>query len=45
MGPSPDTKGPGLGLPLISALASSVELRPGRRGGSRLAMSFSLERA
>jgi serine/threonine-protein kinase RsbW len=45
MGPSPDTKGPGLGLPLISALASSVDLRPGRRGGSSLAMSFSLERA
>jgi serine/threonine-protein kinase RsbW len=45
MGPSPDTKGPGLGLPLISALASSVDLRPGRRGGTRLAMSFSLERA
>ena len=40
MGPSPDTTGPGLGLPLIAALADQVELRPGRRGGSRLAMSF-----
>jgi serine/threonine-protein kinase RsbW len=45
MGPSPDTDGPGLGLPLISTLADSVELRPGRRGGSRLAMTFRLERA
>jgi anti-sigma regulatory factor (Ser/Thr protein kinase) len=45
MGPSPDTNGPGLGLPLISALASSVDLRPGRRGGSRLTLTFSLERA
>ncbi len=45
MGPSPDTQGPGLGLPLISALASTVELRPGRRGGSRLAMSFPMGRA
>ena len=40
IGPSPDTEGPGLGLPLISALADSVDLGPGRRGGSRLAMSF-----
>ena len=45
MGPSPDTTGPGLGLPLISALADSVELRPGRRGGSRLAMWFPTELA
>ena len=45
MGPSPDTKGPGLGLPLISALADSVELRPGRRGGSRVAMSFPMGHA
>jgi anti-sigma regulatory factor (Ser/Thr protein kinase) len=44
MGPSPDTAGPGLGLPLISALAERVELRPGRRGGSRLAMSFAVGR-
>jgi anti-sigma regulatory factor (Ser/Thr protein kinase) len=45
MGPSPDTEGPGLGLPLISALAQTVELRPGHRGGSRIAMSFSMGRA
>ena len=45
MGPSPDTDGPGLGLPLITALAKTVELRPGRRGGSRIAMSFPLGHA
>ena len=45
MGPSPDTSGPGLGLPLISALAASVELRPGRRGGSRLTMTVPMEGA
>ena len=45
MGPSPDTRGPGLGLPLISALADTVELRPGSDGGSRLAMTFAMGRA
>ena len=45
MGPSPDTRGPGRGLPLISSLAESVELRPGHRGGSRLAMSFPMGHA
>ena len=45
MGPSPDTQGPGLGLPLISALAQSVELRPGTGGGSRIAMSFPMGHA
>jgi serine/threonine-protein kinase RsbW len=45
MGPSPDTEGPGLGLPLISTLAETVELRPGLRGGSRIAMSFPMGRA
>lgn len=39
-GPSPDMAGPGLGLPLIAALADSVDLRHGPRRGSRLAMSF-----
>jgi serine/threonine-protein kinase RsbW len=39
-GPSPDVAGPGLGLPLIAALADSVELRPAPIRGSRLAMSF-----
>jgi serine/threonine-protein kinase RsbW len=39
-GPSADVAGPGLGLPLIAALADSVDLQrlPGR--GSRVAMSF-----
>ena len=40
IGPSPDMAGPGLGLPLIAALADSVDLRHGPRRGSRLAMSF-----
>jgi anti-sigma regulatory factor (Ser/Thr protein kinase) len=39
-GPSPDTDGPGLGLPLIAALAHDVELERAPRAGSRLAMSF-----
>jgi serine/threonine-protein kinase RsbW len=40
MGPSSDLSGPGLGLPMIAALADHVEIEhaPGR--GSRLAMSF-----
>ncbi len=38
--PSADTAGPGLGLPVIAALADSLEIeRPARRG-SRLIMSF-----
>jgi anti-sigma regulatory factor (Ser/Thr protein kinase) len=45
MGPSPDTQGPGFGLPLISSLAETVELRRGHRGGSRIAMSFPMRRA
>ena len=40
MGPSPDTGGPGLGLPLIAALAHTLEIQHGARAGSRLAMSF-----
>lgn len=40
IGPSPDTAGPGLGLPLIAALAHSVEIEHGPSAGSRLAMSF-----
>jgi serine/threonine-protein kinase RsbW len=40
IGPSPDLAGPGLGLPLIAALADHVEIEPGRSRGSRLAMSF-----
>jgi anti-sigma regulatory factor (Ser/Thr protein kinase) len=40
LGPSPDTAGPGLGLPLIAALADSLEIQHAPRAGSRLAMSF-----
>ena len=41
IGPSPDTAGPGLGLPLIAALADSLEIeRAARAPGSRLVMSF-----
>ena len=40
IGTSSDTSGPGLGLPLIAAIADTVDLQstPGR--GSRVAMSF-----
>jgi serine/threonine-protein kinase RsbW len=40
MGPSADLAGPGLGLPMIAALADTLALEhaPGR--GSRVAMSF-----
>jgi serine/threonine-protein kinase RsbW len=41
IGPSPDLAGPGLGLPLIAALADHVEIEHGPKQGSRLAMSFS----
>jgi serine/threonine-protein kinase RsbW len=40
LGPSADVAGPGLGLPLISALADSVELQELPIRGSRVAMSF-----
>jgi serine/threonine-protein kinase RsbW len=40
IGPSPDLAGPGLGLPLIAALADHVEIERGPSRGSRLAMSF-----
>jgi serine/threonine-protein kinase RsbW len=40
MGHSPETGGPGLGLPLIAALTHSLEIDDGPREGSRLAMSF-----
>jgi serine/threonine-protein kinase RsbW len=40
MGRSPDVSGPGLGLPLIAALAESVKIEPGSPRGSRLAMIF-----
>jgi serine/threonine-protein kinase RsbW len=38
--PSADVSGPGLGLPLIAALADSVDLQELPIRGSRLAMSF-----
>jgi len=40
IGPSPDTSGPGLGLPLIAALADSLEIQGSASAGSRLVMSF-----
>jgi anti-sigma regulatory factor (Ser/Thr protein kinase) len=40
IGPSPDLAGPGLGLPLIAALADHVEIEHGPTRGSRLAMKF-----
>ena len=40
LGPSDDTSGPGLGLPLIAALAHSLEIEQPPRSGSRLRMSF-----
>jgi serine/threonine-protein kinase RsbW len=40
MAPSPDVDGPGLGLPLIAALADSVALEHPPARGSRLRMSF-----
>jgi serine/threonine-protein kinase RsbW len=40
MAASPDVEGPGLGLPLIAALADSVELQAAPVRGSRLKMSF-----
>jgi anti-sigma regulatory factor (Ser/Thr protein kinase) len=39
MGPSADAAGPGLGLPMITALADHVEIEPGPRG-TRITMSF-----
>ena len=40
LGPSTDVSGPGLGLPLIAALADSVDLQELPVRGSRVAMSF-----
>jgi len=40
LGPSPDSSGPGLGLPLISALSHSFEIEHVPDNGSRLRMSF-----
>jgi serine/threonine-protein kinase RsbW len=41
LGPSPDARGPGLGLPLIDALTSEFEVTHGADDrGSRVAMAF-----
>jgi anti-sigma regulatory factor (Ser/Thr protein kinase) len=40
IGTSSDTSGPGLGLPLIAAIADAVDLQPVPGGGSRVAMTF-----
>ena len=40
VGPTPDTAGPGLGLPLIAALADSLVVERVAGAGSRLVMSF-----
>ncbi len=40
MGLSPDIDGPGLGLPLIAALADTIELQQAPIRGNRLRMSF-----
>jgi serine/threonine-protein kinase RsbW len=44
IGTSSDTTGPGLGLPLIAAIADEVEFQPVPGGGSRVAMTFSRQR-
>src|SRR6478609_2060052 len=41
IGTSSDTTGPGLGLPLIAAIADVVDLQHVPGGGSRVAMTFS----
>lgn len=43
-GPSPDTAGPGLGMPLIAALADTLEIERSPSAGSRLKMSFKRHR-
>ena len=40
IGLSPDTAGPGLGLPLIASLVHRLEIQHAPRAGSRLAMTF-----
>jgi anti-sigma regulatory factor (Ser/Thr protein kinase) len=44
IGASVDTSGPGLGLPLIAAVADSVDITPVPGGGSRVAMTFARRR-
>ena len=40
IGTSRDTTGPGLGLPLIAAIADTVDLQSAPGGGSRVTMTF-----
>jgi anti-sigma regulatory factor (Ser/Thr protein kinase) len=40
LGPSGDLSGPGLGLPMIAALADNLEIEHAPSRGSRVAMSF-----
>ena len=40
IGTSSDTAGPGLGLPLIAAIADAVDLQSAPGGGSRVSMTF-----
>jgi anti-sigma regulatory factor (Ser/Thr protein kinase) len=40
IGPSPDTAGPGLGLPLIAAIADSLQIQHAPGHGSRIVMTF-----
>jgi hypothetical protein len=41
MKPRSDSPGAGYGLPLVAAIASSLELRPSRTGGTEVRMDFS----
>lgn len=45
IGPSSDTTGPGLGLPLMAALTDSLAFERSPGAGSRVVMSFAPERA
>jgi len=44
LGASPDTAGPGLGLPLIAALTDDFRVERSEGAGSRLTMSFARSR-
>jgi serine/threonine-protein kinase RsbW len=44
IGTSSDASGPGLGLPLIAAVADTMDLQPVPGGGSRVTMTFSRQR-
>jgi serine/threonine-protein kinase RsbW len=44
LGPSSDTRGPGLGLPLIAAIADSLHIDQAPGAGSRVIMTFARRR-